>query len=305
MLRDGFRMRLFRSLFLVALLGAAGAAPAGGPKVHRFPGGEASRFASAYWFRTERGSVLVDAPFLAPEAAALRAEMASAGALPLGAAILTSGAAESSWGLGALLSSETRVWGTRSAAARLESEFGGERERLLRAGTPFASLPRTPPRVTNPFSGSLNLGFEGYTLRLFSPGDDAAPSVTVVYVPETGELFAGALVWNRVHPATRGADLGAWRRALAALSRLGPRIVYPGYGEPGTAELLSRMSDYLGGLEEAVRPLAVRATLSRGDVSGLRRAWTRRNRDWLLPEILGSGLTAEHSRLRRLLSGGD
>jgi len=298
-------MRRSRLLVLLGLLGASAAAAASGPKVHRFPGGAPSRFASAYWFLTERGSVLVDAPFLAPEAAALRSELASAGAWPLGAAILTSGAAESSWGLGALAANGTRVWGARTAAARLDSEFAAERERLLRSGVPFASLPRTPPRVTNTFSGSLNLGFEGYTLRLFLPAEEAAPAVTVAFVPETGELFAGDLVWNRVHPATRGADVGAWRRALSALSRLGPRVVYPGHGEPGTAELLQRMSDYLVAFEEAVRPLAGRASLTGGDVAGLRRAFTRRHRDWLLPEVLETGLRAEHARLRRLLSGGD
>ena len=54
-----------------------------------------------------------------------------------------------------------------------------ERERLLRSGVPFASLPRTPPRVTNTFSGSLNLGFEGYTLRLFETGESGEPPVTL------------------------------------------------------------------------------------------------------------------------------
>lgn len=296
-------MRAPRLLFVILLAAVSSPARGAGPKVHRFAGGEASRLSSSYWFLTERGSVMVDAPFLASEAGSLKAAMSSAAALPLGAAILTGGRPESSWGLVPLLSPATRVWGARSTLATLDGAFARERERLLRAGVAFVEMPRTPPRVTNPFTGSLNLGFEGYTLRLQEGGEPGGPPSTVVFVPETGELFAGALVWNRVHPVTGGADLGAWRRRLAELRRLGPRLVYPGYGEPGTAELLDRMSDYLGALEEAVRPLAFRPSLSPRDVANVRQALTRRNRDWALPGELDSSIRSEHARLRGLLAG--
>jgi glyoxylase-like metal-dependent hydrolase (beta-lactamase superfamily II) len=298
-------MHLLLPLVLLAATGLSVPVLAGGPAVHRFASGEAARFASAYWFRTDRGSVLVDAPFLAPEAEALKGEMATAGALPLGAAILTGSRPERSWGLGALVSPGTRVWGARSTGAGLEAAFHAERERLLRAGIPFASMPRTPPRVTNPFAGSLNLGFEGYTLRLFEVGEPGSVPSTVVFVPETGELFAGGLVWNRVHPVTGGADLGAWRRALSGLKRLAPRVVYPGYGEPGTVELVDRMSAYLGSLEEAVRPLAFRSGLSARDLAGLRKSLAGKHRDWVLPSALDGSLRAEHARLRGLLAGGN
>jgi glyoxylase-like metal-dependent hydrolase (beta-lactamase superfamily II) len=298
-------MQIVPSLLFLAMAGLASAAPAAGPKVHRFASGEISRFASAYWFRTERGSVLVDAPFLSAEAGALRAEMAAAGALPLGAAILTDGQAARSWGLALLLTPGTRVWSSRSTAAALEGAFPRERERLLRAGVPFFSMPRTPPRVTNSFTGSLNLGFEGYTLRLLETGKSGEPPVTVVFVPETAELFAGGLVWNRVHPVTGGADLGAWRRALERLERLGPRKVYPGHGDAGTAELLDQMSGYLGRLQEAVRPYASRSALSARDIASLRRGLRRNHADWLLPDALEASLRSEHTRLRRLLARGE
>ncbi len=297
-------MRHFRTLLALALAFVCGSAAADGPKVHRFAGSEASRLASAWWFKTARGSVLVDAPFLAPEAEALRSEMAAAGALPLGAAILTGSRPERSWGLSLLLGAGTRVWGARSTAGTLESSFPRERERLLRAGVPFASMPKTAPRVTNSFSGSLSLGFEGYTLRLFEAGEPGGLHSTAVFVPETGELFAGALVWNRVHPDTAGADLGAWRRTLAGLGRLGARVVYPGHGEPGGAELLDRMAEYLGDLDEAVRPLAFRSALSARDLAGLRKGIVRKHRDWLLPGILDEALRAEHARLRTLFGAG-
>ena len=195
----------------------------------------ASRFASAYWFRTERGSVLVDAPFLAPEAEALKAAMTGGRGSSARSRDPDRGAGLRRAGGSFPSSPPGPASGAPARPPRCSRRaFHGERERLLRAGIPLASMPRTPPRVTNTFTGSLNLGFEGYTLRLFEAGEAGAPASTVVFVPETGELFAGGLVWNRVHPVTGGSDLGAWRRALAGLKRLGPRVVYPGYGEPGT-----------------------------------------------------------------------
>lgn len=298
-------MRLPRLFLALVLVGVSGAAPAETPRFRRFASGQASRFANAWWIVTSRGTVLVDAPFLLSEAKVLAAELASASGAPVGAAILTSSRPERSWGLAALLGPATRVWGTKATALALEREFSRERERLLRAGVPHDDLPRAAPRVTNTFSGSLSLGFEGYTLRLFEAGEDGAPPSTAVFVPETGELFAGGLVWNRVYPETRGADLGAWRRTLAVLKRLRPRTVYPGHGEPGTARLLDDMSELLVAVEESVRPLAAKSALSARDLASLRKGLARTRRDWVLPEVLDETFRGEHVRLRRLLAEGD
>lgn len=298
-------MRFPSLLLALSLLGVCSAAPAETPRFRRFASGEASRIANAWWIVTSRGTVVVDAPFLLDEAKALLAEMAAAGGLPAGAAILTSSRPERCWGLGPLLGPTTRVWGTKGTALALEREFARDRDRLLRAGIPHAQLPRAAPRVTNTFSGSLSLGFEGWTLRLFEVGEEGSPAATAIFVPETGELFAGDLVWNRVHPVTGGADLGAWRRTLASLKRLGPKTVYPGHGEPGRVSLIDAMAGYLAAVEESVRPLAARSTLSARDLSSLRRSLARTHRDWILPEVVDENFRREHARLRRLLAGGE
>ena len=65
------------------------------------------------------------------------------------------------------------------------------------------------------------------------------------------------------------------------------------------------MAGYLGDLEEAVRPLALRPALSVRDVAALRRAVAGKHRDWLLPDALDGSLRAEHFRLHGLLAGGE
>ena len=298
-------MRFPRLLLALALLGVCAAASAETPRFRRFASGEASRFANSWWIVPSRGTGVVDAPFLVADERALSAELAAAGALPAGAAILTSSRPERCWGLGPLLGPTTRVWGTKGTALALEREFARDRDRLLRAGIPHAQLPRAAPRVTNTFSGSLSLGFEGWTLRLFEVGEEGSPAATAIFVPETGELFAGDLVWNRVHPVTGGADLGAWRRTLASLKRLGAKTVYPGHGEPGRVSPIDAMAGYLASVEELVRPLAAKSTLSARDLSSLRRSLARTHRDWILPEVVDETFRREHARLRRLLAGGE
>ena len=147
-------MRVTALLLAAALAGVSRPSAAAGPVVHRFASGEASRFSSAWWFLTERGSVLVDVPYLSADAGALRTEMAAAGALPLGAAILTGATPERSWGLVHLLSPTTRVWGSRTAGASLEAGFASARERRLRAGVPLASRRASPARQRRPSSSS-------------------------------------------------------------------------------------------------------------------------------------------------------
>jgi hypothetical protein len=82
-------------------------------------------------------------------------------------------------------------------------------------------------------------------------------------------------------------------------------VVYPGHGGPGGVELLERMADYLGDIEEAVRPLTLRPSLSVRDVESLGRSVARKHRLWLLPGAIRESLRAEHRRLRGLLADGE
>ena len=257
--------------------------------------------ASSWWFRTERGSVLVNAPLLADHKAALHREMDASGGPP-GATILLSSRPEASWGAGGVAAPRTRTWTSRKIAESLEGTVRATRDFLLRTGLSLDRIPASPPVPTNTFSGTLNLGFEGFTLRLIELTEAGSSAPVVAFVPETGDLFAGDLVAVRVHPDSDGLDHRGWQRSLEALARLRPSRVFPGRGPaggPGTIEALRR---YLEALEETVQEHVARGKrrLSPREITAVRGRMTKRYADWRLPGALERTIPAEYARQYRL-----
>lgn len=257
--------------------------------------------ASAWWFRTERGSVLVDAPLLADQAEGLRREMEAAGGLP-GAVLLLSSRPEASWGAAALAGAKSRIWSSKQIANALESGGRSGRDALLRAGLTLERLPSAPPRPTNTFSGTLNLGFEGFTLRLIELSEAGPSAPLVAFVPETGDLFAGDLLAVRVHPDGEGLDRRGWQRALDSLARLRPRRVYPGRGPASGPESLGALKRYLDVIEESVQGFVAKGKrrMSSRELAAAKGKVVKRYPDWRLPEVLDRTLPAEYARQYRL-----
>ena len=86
---------------------------------------------------------------------------------------------------------------------------------------------------------------------------DVAPSVTiikmgghtcgtsVVHVPEDKLLFASDLVFNGIHPYTKGADISRWIEALGEILEMDVDIVVPGHGPVCGKEGMAVQRDYL------------------------------------------------------------
>ncbi len=262
--------------------------------------------ARSYWFRTDRGTVLIDPPFLIDQSERLRSELSADAALPVGAVVLTGCRPEHSWGLAALATRETRVWASKSQADALDREFGRARAFWLRAGLATGRLPQQPPKVTNRFSQSLNLGFEGFTLRLVEAETTPSP-MTLAMIPETGDAFVGDLVWVKTHPLTEELELTAWRDGLARLKSFRPKRILPGHGEPGGMRSIDEFLSYLEFFEAAVRPLvqARKAVLSPREIAQIRRVVVRRYPDYALPSLLDRSIPYEfeRQRKRRLAAG--
>ncbi len=134
---------------------------------------------------------------------------------------------------------------------------------------------------------TLHVGRSEFLLRHVGPSHTRED--LVVYMPQTGLLFAGDLVFRGRIPFVGQADSGRWIAALDRLIELQPRTVLPGHGpvshEPAADLRLTR--DYLDHLRrtmgEAARNLEpfeeayARADWSRFEGLPLFRAANRMN----------------------------
>jgi metallo-beta-lactamase class B len=120
------------------------------------------------------------------------------------------------------------------AAAAAGFEDPGMRERVARALL-------VAPRRTFPARDGLTLRIAGEEIRILHPGHAHSPDNVVVHFPARGLLFGGCMI--KAAGASIGytgdADLARWQVAVRALEPLSPRIVVPGHGAPGGAELLA------------------------------------------------------------------
>lgn len=271
--------------------------------VRTFVSSELSSRMRCYWFETSRGTLLVDVPFLPSDGAALKKELEAHGAFPAGAVLFTGSNPLRSWGARFVSGPATRTWASRPAADALSRGFAKERDRWLRQGLPLSFLPPAAPVVTNTFSGSLALGVEGLTVRLSEAGGGGSAGATLVVVPETGEAFAGDLVWSRCHPRLDGVDVAAWKRALWQMKGLRLKRIYPGYGPVGGPDLIDVQLDYLNSFEETVRAFVRpgKRSLAAQEAAEVKRSLVKRYRDWDLGGQLDASIKAEYQRQRASL----
>jgi glyoxylase-like metal-dependent hydrolase (beta-lactamase superfamily II) len=105
---------------------------------------------------------------------------------------------------------------------------------------------------------TLELDLGGKAPLLRHPGRGHTGGDVVVYLPETGTLFAGDLVEQGAPPAI-GSDAYPldWPSTMDTLLAMAPEVVVPGHGEPVDAAFVAAQRDELAVVAELYR--AVRA----------------------------------------------
>jgi glyoxylase-like metal-dependent hydrolase (beta-lactamase superfamily II) len=103
----------------------------------------------------------------------------------------------------------------------------------------------------------LDLG--GVVVQLINIGQAHTLGDQVVFLPDSGVLFAGDLAEDRFLPIfpDEDADGLLWLGALDRLDALSPRIVVGGHGEVGDVSLIAAERDYLVAVRDRV--VALRA----------------------------------------------
>jgi glyoxylase-like metal-dependent hydrolase (beta-lactamase superfamily II) len=104
-------------------------------------------------------------------------------------------------------------------------------------------------------SATLDLG--GLTVQLITIGPAHTRGDMVVFLPESGVLFAGDLVEDRFLPIFPDPDANGlqWLAALDRLQALRPRIVVGGHGDVGDTGLIANLRDYLIAVRDGVDSL--------------------------------------------------
>lgn len=100
----------------------------------------------------------------------------------------------------------------------------------------------------------IDLG--GLKVVLEVAGECHSAGDLVVRVPDRKVLFAGDLVWNRMHPNIAGGSTFRWIVGLAKLQQHEIDRLVPGHGDVGTGELLIDQRHYLMTTRRLIKHLA-------------------------------------------------
>jgi len=102
------------------------------------------------------------------------------------------------------------------------------------------------------FESGFTLASSDREVVLFDLGRCATAGDAAVWLPKERTLITGRVASSGRVEATMDTDLASWLNALERLQSLGPKVVIPGHGRPGGADLLGGQIDRLNALREMV-----------------------------------------------------
>ncbi|MBL8348781.1 MAG: MBL fold metallo-hydrolase [Burkholderiaceae bacterium] len=189
---------------------------------------------------TDDGVVVIDALGSPPLALRLVAEIRKLTPLPIRQVIVTHYHADHVYGLqvfqalGATIVAHALgrdYLGSDTARLRLQASreelfpWIDENTRLVAAARWIGS--------PDPHAETLiRVGRTDFVLRPVGPSH--TPEDLVVFVPSSGVLFSGDLLFRGRIPFIGQADSGGWIRALERMLAMDPKVVVPGHGPPST-----------------------------------------------------------------------
>ncbi len=242
------RWALRHSLPLAALLSgcaSTGDIPQPGGVVRRVQEGRSGGHANVYWFQTQSGPVIVDAPLTKAEAKNLKKGIERPYRI-----YVTAARAERFASLDAMREGDVLALTTPAIATEIK-DYGGNRLAAARKqwGNDVPSEVKPPSPVVEERTHVM-LGETEVELLPLGPAE--SESSLALYLPKTGELIAGDVVGGGEHLDLTWGRSVVWQERIATLKSLSPRWVYPGHGLPGGPELLDQTLSYLQFFHDAV-----------------------------------------------------
>ncbi|MCW5635462.1 MAG: MBL fold metallo-hydrolase [Rubrivivax sp.] len=204
---------------------------------------------------TPDGVVVIDAlgaPVLAEE---LLAAIARVTPLPVRAVIVTHYHADHIYGLQVFKERGAQIVAHAAGRAYLRSETATLRLAASRQElAPWVDEKTRVVAADRWIEGAETLRFGGIEFELRPMGPAHTPEDLAVFLPASGVLFSGDVVFRNRVPWVGQADSAGWIAALQELIALKPRLIVPGHGpvSQAPADDLALTHDYLVHLRRAM-----------------------------------------------------
>ncbi|MCU1281568.1 MAG: beta-lactamase [bacterium] len=272
-------------------LGLVKPKPSTGGIVHQYTESGDGGHANVYWFDTQAGPIVVDVPLTQSEAKKMRKGMIRPYRI-----YITEADPVRFGGLPIMKNPDVPAYTTPAIATEIQTH-GDQRLAAYRkrVGDDVATHVDAPsPAIeerTHDMIGEVEV-------ELLPLGPAAAESSLAVFIPKTGELITGDVVAGKEHLDLTWGRSKVWQDRIAELKALEPRLIYPGHGATGGAELLEDTLTYLKTFHDIVASKVKQgapAKISKGDATDIKRQMMAKYPKLGRSELLDRSIPAEYA----------
>src|SRR5947209_12874408 len=219
-------------------LGLVKAKPSTGGVVHQYTQSSDGGHANVYWFDTQAGPIVVDVPLTTSETKKMRKQMIRPYRI-----YITEADPVRFGGLATMKNPDVPAYTTPAIATEIQTH-GDQRLAVYRkrVGDDVPSHVDAPSPAIEERAHDMIGEVE---VELLPLGPAAAEASLAVFLPKTSELITGDVGAGKEHLDLTWGRSVVWQDRIAELKALEPKLVYPGHGAVGGAELLDDTLAYL------------------------------------------------------------
>jgi glyoxylase-like metal-dependent hydrolase (beta-lactamase superfamily II) len=272
-------------------LGLVKPKPSNGGIVHTYTQGGDGGHANVFWFDTQAGPIVVDVPLTTSETKSMRKKMIRPYRI-----YITEADPVRFGGLATMKIPDVPAYTTPAIATEIQTH-GDQRLAVYRkrVGDDVPSHVDAP----TPAIEERNHDMVGEVeVELLPLGPAAAEASLAVFLPKTGELITGDVVAGKEHLDLTWGRSVVWQDRIAELKALEPRLIYPGHGSAGGAELLDDTLAYLKAFHDIVASKVKQgapAKISKADAMDIKRQMLAKYPKLGRPEMLDRSIPAEYA----------